>query len=212
MQVTGLTLVRDDRVVFKDLHIQSNAHRLGIIGPNGAGKSSLLRALHGLASPSKGSAVIDAPTAFLFQSPDQQILFPSVEEEICFGLLQSGMPPAAARDKSQRMLAAMGCGDWMPLACDALSDGQKQWLALMALLVLEPKTLLLDEPFASLDLLRSQRLARHMWSLPQRLVVSSHDLDSLAQCDEVIWLNEGRLIMQGTPREVISAYRASASQ
>ena len=211
MQICGLTLAREDRLVFSALNLQSRAHRLGIIGPNGAGKSSLLRVVHGLLKPQSGSVNMDGPTAFLFQSPDQQILFPTVEEEICFGLLESGMGAAAARKKCKAMLHEMGCADWMPLACDALSDGQRQWLALMALLVLEPKTLLLDEPFASLDLQRSKRLAARLWSLPQRVIVSSHDLEALAHCDEVIWLDAGRLVMQGGALEVIAAYRAWAN-
>jgi biotin transport system ATP-binding protein len=81
----------------------------------------------------------------------------------------------------------------------------------MALLVLEPKTLLLDEPFASLDLQRSKRLAERLWSLPQRVIVSSHDLEALAHCDEVIWLDAGRPMMQGGAIEVIAAYRAWAN-
>ena len=211
MQICGLTLAREDRLVFSALNLQSRAHRLGIIGPNGAGKSSLLRVMHGLLSPQSGSVDMDGPTAFLFQSPDQQILFPTVEEEICFGLLESGMGAATAREKCKAMLHEMGCADWMPLACDALSDGQKQWLALMALLVLEPRTLLLDEPFASLDLQRSKRLAERLWSLPQRVIVSSHDLEALAHCDEAIWLDAGRPVMQGGALEVIAAYRAWAN-
>jgi len=210
MQITGLTLWRDDQLVFKDLNIHSSAHRLGLIGANGAGKSSLLRLMHGLLTPTSGRVDIAGPTAFLFQSPDQQILFPTVEEEICFGLLELGMSKASARERCKAILNEMGCPDWMPLACDALSDGQKQWLSLMALLALEPNTLLLDEPFASLDLHRSSRLAARLWSLPQRVIVSSHDLHALASCDEVIWMNKGQLIMQGSAREVIGAYKDAA--
>ena len=209
MQITGLTLTREDHVVFEGLDLHSSAHRLGIIGPNGAGKSSLLRVLHGLLSPKSGAVKIEGPTGFLFQSPDQQILFPSVEEELCFGLLESGMSAAAAREKSLAMLSEMGCEDWMPLACDALSDGERQWLAIIALLVMEPQTLLLDEPFASLDLQRSRRLARRLWSLPQRVIVSSHDLEALSHCDEVIWLDSGKRVMQGPAPKVIAAYRES---
>ena len=120
------------------------------------------------------------------------------------------MSKANAQERCKAILNEMGCPDWMPLACDALSDGQKQWLSLMALLALEPNTLLLDEPFASLDLHRSSQLAARLWSLPQRVIVSSHDLHALASCDEVIWMNKGQLIMQGSAREVIGAYKDAA--
>ncbi len=102
----------------------------------------------------------------LFQNPDHQILFPTVEEELAFGLRQQGRREAEARAAAHALLARAGRAHWAGAAVSTLSQGQRQMLCLMAVLAMEPATVLLDEPFASLDLPARIRLARHLrrWS------------------------------------------------
>lgn len=216
MQLHSLSLIREDRPVFEGLDLQSSAHRLGIIGPNGAGKTSLLRLLLGLLRPTAGRVEIEGPCGLLFQVPDQQILFPTVAEELCFALLEQGMTKAQATRQAQDALAQFSdeSGVYQDsqdslwgAATDALSEGQKQWVNLVGLLAAQPRVLLLDEPFSSLDLRHNLLLQKKLWSLPQRIVVASHDLDRLSKCDEVIWLEAGRCRAQGPAKEVIRAYQ-----
>lgn len=218
MKLHSVTLMREDRLVFEGLDLCSSAHRLGIIGPNGAGKTSLLRLLLGLLRPNSGQVEIDGPCGLLFQVPDQQILFPTVAEELCFSLLEKGMTKEEATQRAKACLAEFdGSGsllteDLWAAATDALSEGQKQWINLVGLLAAKPKVLLLDEPFSCLDLRHNLLLQEKLWALPQRIVVASHDLDRLMKCDEIVWLDAGAVRAQGPAAEVIDAYTEWAVQ
>jgi len=207
MKIESLHWVCDGRPILNGITLDSRAHRIGVIGPNGAGKTSFLRLLCGLAKPSKGRIEIDAPAGLLFQSVEQQILFPTVIEELCFARIDSGEPASEVHARAQDLLKSLQ-SEWLwGRATHGLSLGEKQWLGILALLMQEPTTLLLDEPFSSLDILRSRALTKALWSLPQRLVIASHNLEALGVCDEMIWLHAGALQMQGPATEVIKAYR-----
>lgn len=200
-----------------------DAQRIGVIGDNGSGKSTLLRLINGLLLPTSGRIVVagfetardrkELPThvGFVFQNPDHQLIFPTVGEEIAFGLTERGMPARQARHQALALLEQHGCTGWIDRNVNELSGGQKQLVCILAVLATEPSILLMDEPFSSLDLPTRLALSRKIMNLPQQIVMASHDLELLAQFDRVIWLDAGRIRQDGSPADVLSAYRAHAA-
>ena len=207
--------------VLTDILLHLHEPRIGIVGRNGSGKTSLLRLIAGLVAPTAGRVRVDgidpagdrravlARLGILFQNPDHQILFPLVEEEIAFGLRQQGRPAAQARALALDMLARHGRAHWAGAAVSTLSQGQRQMLCLMSVLAMAPATLLLDEPFAALDLPSRLRLGRVLAGLPQRVVTISHDPAALAGVDRVIWLEAGRVRRDGPSAPVLAEFTAA---
>jgi biotin transport system ATP-binding protein len=193
-------------------------HRVGIIGRNGSGKSTLLRLMAGLVAPSAGQVRVDgidpsgdrkgliARLGILFQNPDHQIIFPIVEEELAFGLRQMGLGKAETLAQAKARLVAEGRGHWAGRPVSSLSQGQRQYLCLLAVLMMEPATLLLDEPFSGLDIPTARGLAAHLAGLSQRLLVVTHDPLVVQAYDRVIWLEDGLVKGDGTPDAVLPAY------
>ena len=191
-------------------------HRIGILGRNGSGKSTLLRLIAGLISPNSGSVSINgldptldrkamlAEIGILFQNPDHQILFPTVIEELSFGLRQINHPDPTSR--AREILAADGRLHWESAPTHSLSQGQRHYLCLMSILAMEPATILLDEPLAGLDLPTRTRLARRFQTLPQRLITVTHDPETVADYDRILWLEAGKIRADGPAEAVISAF------
>lgn len=223
VKINDAALSIDGRVVFDGLTLAWDRPRVGVIGRNGAGKSQLARLIAGLVAPDRGTVRVcgvdvarDRRAALqtvgiLFQNPDHQIIFPSVTEELAFGPGQMGLPKAEVAQAVQAMLARFDRADWAGRAIHTLSQGQRHLVCLMAVLLMQPRVIVLDEPFAGLDLATVTRLQRHLAALPQALVQVTHDLDSIAGYDHVIWLDAGALRMQGPPAMVLPAYRAAMS-
>ncbi|MFT4150821.1 MAG: ABC transporter ATP-binding protein [Paracoccaceae bacterium] len=204
-----------------DLHLTER--RIGIVGQNGSGKTTLLRLMAGLIAPTSGRVTVGGAdpddrramlsrVGILFQNPDHQILFPTVEEELAFGLRQTGRTKAEAATAVAARLAAEGRSHWADLSTQALSQGQRQFLCLLAVLMMEPATILLDEPFAALDLPTKARLARRLAALPQRLITISHDPAAVAGCDRVIWLEGGQVVADGGPQTVLTAFETEMAR
>jgi biotin transport system ATP-binding protein len=203
--------------------LRLDAQRIGVIGDNGSGKSTMLRLINGLLLPSSGRIVVagletarhrkelPAQVGFVFQNPDHQLIFPTVGEEIAFGLTERGMPARQARNQALTLLEQHGCTGWVDRNVNELSGGQKQLVCILAVLATEPSILLMDEPFSSLDLPTRLVLSRKIMRLPQQIVMASHDLDLLAQFDRVIWLDAGCIREDGSPADVLPAYREHAA-
>lgn len=207
------------RVILHGISAKLTQRRIAIVGRNGSGKTTLLRLMAGLIAPTSGRVMVDgmAPDnrramlsriGILFQNPDHQILFPTVTEELSFGLRQMGRDTAAVAT----LLAAEGRSHWADAPTQSLSQGQKQYLCLMSILLMEPETILLDEPFAGLDLPTQARLARRLAALPQRLITITHDPLATDGCERVLWIDEGRLRMDGTPETVLPAFTAEMAR
>jgi biotin transport system ATP-binding protein len=207
--------------ILADITATLTEQRIGIIGRNGSGKTTLLRLIAGLIAPTSGTVRLgqtdpfsDRKTALgalgiLFQNPDHQILFPTVEEEIAFGLRQQGQTDVGARHLARQTLAAHGRGHWAKAPTHTLSQGQRHYLCLMAVLAMAPATILLDEPLAGLDLPTQVRLTRSFDTLPQRVVTITHDPLTVTGTDRILWLEAGRLHMDGPPATVLPAFHAA---
>lgn len=218
-QLEAVVLRRGATTVFDGLQLQLCEPRIGLIGHNGAGKSSLLRLLSGLEVPRQGQVLrhgrprMGTPgkdVALMFQNPDDQIIFPTVEEELALSWQSAhGGDRHAAKRGAQDFLQARGLSDWAPRAVASLSQGQRQWVCWLALLVAQPEVLLLDEPFASLDLPGQLELAADMAACTQQVIVSTHVLDHVRDWPRVLWMEQGRVRMDGAGREVCAAYEAA---
>lgn len=212
------------KVILQGITLALSGQRIGIIGRNGSGKTTLLRLIAGLVAPTGGEVrvagldpaqdrkAILRQIGILFQNPDHQIIFPTVEEELAFGLRQLGLTAAEAASRVREVLATEGRSHWAPAPVSALSQGQKQWLCLMAVLMMEPATILLDEPFAALDLPTQMRLARRLSGLSQRIITISHDPAAVAGCDQLVWIEDGRIAAHGAPAGVLPQFRAEMAR
>ena len=208
--------------ILHDLTLTLSEPRIGILGQNGSGKTTLLRLLAGLIAPTSGTVRLGptdpardrkaalARIGILFQNPDHQILFPTVEEELAFGLTQQGHPDPA--DAVAALLASEGRTHWARTPTHTLSQGQRHYLCLLAVLLMNPATLLLDEPFAGLDLPTQTRLKRRLDGLPQQIITITHDPAAVATAQRILWLDQGRLCADGPPDTVLPAFTAEMAR
>ncbi len=214
-----VTLMRGNTVVLCDLSLTLDTPRIGLIGDNGAGKSSLFRLICGLDQPQSGQVKIpNSPSqgaapfvGMMFQNADEQIIFPTVEEELALSLQHLRLSRAEAQAHVRTWLAARGLADWAPRAIGSLSQGQRQHVCWLALLIGAHHTLLLDEPFSSLDLPGQALLRKEIATAPQQIIVSTHVLDHVRHFERVIWLDLGRIRADGVGAEVCAQYEADVA-
>ncbi|MCJ8138856.1 energy-coupling factor ABC transporter ATP-binding protein [Falsirhodobacter halotolerans] len=219
IRIEGADYAVQDVPILTGIDLHLTERRIGILGRNGSGKSTLLRLIAGLIAPTAGHVTVDGadPTdrraalralGILFQNPDHQIIFPTVEEELAFGLRQMGHPAREAEAQVRAVLTAEGRTAWAGRLVHTLSHGQKQYLCLLAILMMGPRTILLDEPFAALDLPSRIALRRRLAALPQRLITITHDPEAVMECDRVLWLEGGRIQDDGPPARLLPAFVA----
>lgn len=205
--------------ILKGLSLRVAENRVGIIGPNGAGKSTLVRLVNGLVKPSEGRVWIDhqdieadirrvrSQVGFLFQNPDNQIVFPIVREDMDFGLKNQIRDSVLRRERIEATLARLGILELVDRPVHTLSGGQKQLVALATVLSIEPRLLLLDEPTTQLDLRYRNRLIAILDSIPQPAWVVTHDLAMLETFDRVLVVADKQVVNDGRPQEVIPWYQ-----
>lgn len=218
IQISGAGFAVAGKTILSDLNLNLLERRIGIVGRNGSGKTTLLRLIAGLIAPSTGVvriAGIDpakdrramlTQLGILFQNPDHQILFPTVGEELAFGLRQMGQTETDAKIAVRAFLHHEGRSHWEMAATHTLSQGQRHYLCLMAVVLMAPRIVLLDEPFAGLDLPTQTRLSRKLAALEQQLIIISHDPAAVSGCDRVIWLEAGRVQADGAADPVLQAF------
>lgn len=204
--------------------IQTDARRIGIVGRNGSGKTTLARVMAGLVAPDSGTVRIGSvdvgrdrkgalgQVGILFQNPDHQIIFPTVEEEIAFGLTQMGQTPGKAAAGVSAILARFDKQHWAKAAIHQLSQGQRQLVCLMSVLAMCPAVIILDEPFAGLDIPTTRHLERVLEGLEVTLVQITHAPRCVRSYDRVLWLEKGALIREGTPQQVLPAFETRMMQ
>ena len=203
------------------LELSVGAETLLVAGPNGAGKSTLLLLLLGVARPDRGRIALDGRTLFdthadvpaenrrLGYLPQDYALFPHLDAlgNVAFGLAH--FPRRERRARAAAWLERMGASHLANRNVEALSGGERQRLALTRALAREPRALLLDEPFASLDssarleLRASLRRSLLEWRLPALIV--SHDPDDAMLADRIAVMERGRIVQQGTRDDLRAA-------
>jgi biotin transport system ATP-binding protein len=223
-EFSNVSLEMEGKTIITDLSVRADEHRIGVVGRNGSGKSTFARLFCGLVKPTGGTVRVDgidvytdraaalSTVGILFQNSDHQIIFPTVEEELAFGLLQKGWNKNQASEKVEAVLKSFDKTHWAKEAVHRLSQGQKRLVCLMAVLAMEPKAIVLDEPYSGLDIPTQMQLARALEAVPTMLVHIAHDPSHLADCSRVLWIDEGRLAMDGPPLKVLPAFDARMRQ
>ena len=149
----------------------------------------------------------------LFAQPEAQLIMPTVAEDIDLSLRRAAAVEGSAlsgeqrRERIRELLRERGLEHLENQSVFTLSGGEKQLVALTSVLAARPQILLLDEPTTLLDLRNRARLLKHLESLDQMLVLSTHDLDLAASCDEAVIIHDGRLLAQGDAEQLVQQYR-----
>ena len=214
----NVCLYIEGKLVLNQLCLETQVKRLGVIGRNGSGKSTLARALSGLIEISSGQLQVAGINPYknrkaalqeigiLFQNPDHQIIFPTVLEEIVFGLRQLGQKKTSATKNALQTLTTFGKTHWENVPTCALSQGQKHLVCLMAVVAMQPNLIILDEPFAGLDIPTKHQLQRYLENFTGGLIHISHDPLDFQGYDQLLWLEGGKVALLGTPKKVLPAY------
>ncbi|RVW09731.1 ABC transporter ATP-binding protein [Prescottella agglutinans] len=208
-----------ERTVLAGIDLTLTEARVGIIGANGSGKSTLARMINGLVTPTSGAVTVDGvdtarkgrqvrrKVGFVFTDPDHQIVMPTVSEDIAFSLRRSSLSKSERADRVAQVLADFGLAGHADHPTHLLSGGQKQLLALAAVMVTEPDVIVADEPTTLLDLRNARLMRSTLAGLRQQLVVVTHHLDLLDDFDRVIVIDGGRVAADGAPADAIAHYR-----
>lgn len=189
--------------------------RVGLIGPNGAGKTTLFLSICGILTPTSGDiSLLGKPVVvgefrpeigFVFQNPDDQLLLPSVWEDVAFGPQNMGMSGDEVNDRVQDALSLTGVEALAERVPHNLSGGEKCLVAIAGVLAMRPQLVLYDEPSANLDMRYRRRVINFLQTAQQTILISSHDLELIIEvCDRVLLLDEGRIIADGTPQQVMA--------
>ena len=204
--------------MLNDVNLSIREHRVGIIGANGSGKSTFARLLNGLLIPDEGTVRVDGidtrddakavrrRVGFVFQNPDNQIIFPIVEEDIAFGLKNLKLPKAEIARRVDKVLERYRLAHLRDHATHLLSGGEKQMLAISAVLVMEPSYVVLDEPMTLLDLRNKALVTEIIRSISQPVVLVTHDLDHVRDFERVIVFDEGGVMADALPDAAIREY------
>ncbi|MCW7547909.1 cobalt ABC transporter ATP-binding protein [Photorhabdus luminescens] len=218
LEIRNVTHAYGERVILKELNLQLKEKRIAIIGSNGCGKSTFARLLNGLLVPKSGDVLVDGlntrtegkairrKVGFVFQNPDNQIVFPVVEEDLAFGMKNLGFSKDTIQQRTQEALSRYDLLQFREYPAHLLSGGQKQLLAISGVLVMEPDYIIFDEPTTLLDLRNKRRVAEAIDNLSQTVIVVSHDLDFLAGFDRVLVFDDGRVVVDDIPSIAIPEY------
>ena len=221
VSIQDVSMVKSGHPILNGITLDLTTPRVGFVGRNGSGKSTLARVVCGLVKPDQGQVRVDDIDVFknrrkalskigiLFQNPDHQIIFPTVLEEMSFGLTQQGHPKDIVRQMVADALVQFGKSAWSSRSISTLSQGQRHLVCLMSVLVMQPKVVVLDEPFTGLDRPITRQLTQILADINQVLLHISHDLEALRDYDRVIWLERGTVQMDGAPQTVLPAYCAA---
>lgn len=193
--------------------------RIGIVGPNGAGKSTLARLINGLVLPSAGNVrvggldtrrdlkAVRRQVGFVFQNPENQIVFPIVREDLAFGLKHLSPDRQQREARIDAQLGRLGVGHLADRTSHTLSGGERQLVALAAVLVMEPALIVFDEPTTQLDLRNRNRVRDAIAGLPHDDIVVSHDLELLEDFDRVVVVRDGNIAADDQPAAALRWYR-----
>ena len=221
IEIYSASVFYGDERILENLSLSIKEQRVGFIGRNGSGKTTLLRILAGLQELNNGKVLIDGTevakkreeaikkVGIIFQNPDHQIIFPTVGEELRFGLTQLGLNKNEADLKVIACLKQYDKVDWFERSISTLSQGQKHLVCLLSVLLMKPRVLLLDEPFTGIDIPTQLKLEHYLSSLKQTIIHVSHVPETFENYQRLIWMDEGIIQADGTPKTVIKKYRTA---
>lgn len=199
---------------------------VGIIGHNGSGKSTLSKLLNAIILPTTGDVFIKGmntkneenlwkvrqTAGMVFQNPDNQLVATIVEEDVAFGPENLGVPPEEIRKRVDRALDTVDMIDYKRQKPHQLSGGQKQRIAIAGILAMEPECIIFDEPTAMLDPYGRKDVMETIRRLNKEKEMTvlhiTHYMTELVNADRIIVLDNGEIVMQGTPRQVFSQVEA----
>ncbi|AVM70013.1 energy-coupling factor transporter ATPase [Lachnospiraceae bacterium oral taxon 500] len=215
-----------EKAALKDINLEiADGEFAGIIGHTGSGKSTLIQHINGLIRPTSGEIEVDGrkisrqsnnlntlcrEVGLVFQYPEHQLFELTVAKDIAFGPKNLGLPPEEVERRVKEAAALVGLKEkYMEKSPFELSGGQKRRVAIAGVLAMRPKILILDEPTAGLDPKGRDSILRQIRGLHRQtgatVLLVSHSMEDVAEyVDRVIAMNDGRIVLDGTPREVFS--------
>ena len=201
-----------------DLDIQEGTV-VAVLGHNGSGKSTLAKHMNAILLPSGGKVYVDGmdtadetrvrrTVGMVFQNPDNQIVANVVEEDVAFAPENLGVPPEEIRRRVDDALKAVGMYEFREHAPHLLSGGQKQRIAIAGVIAMQPRCIVLDEPTAMLDPIGRADVIRTIKQLNRErgvtVVLITHHMDEAAQADRLVVMAKGKVVADGSPKEVFS--------
>ena len=218
IEFRGAAVAYDGEQILAPLTVSLSEQRIGIIGSNGSGKSTTVRLINGLIEPTSGQVLYDGLTpnkrgkdirkrvGFVFSDAESQIVMPRVSDDVAFSLRRFKLPREEVKRRVAEALERFELTDRAENSPHTLSGGEKQMLALASVLVIEPDTIIADEPTTLLDLRNRRRIVRELMSLDQQLILVTHDLEMLRGFDRVLVIDDGALAYDGGPDAAIAFY------
>jgi cobalt transport protein ATP-binding subunit len=196
----------------------ARGEKVALIGPNGAGKSTLMLHLNGILEPTHGSvrvggvtvdrgsvARIRAQVGLVFQDPDDQLFSPTVLEDVAFGPLHMGVPEEQIHGLVERALAAVGMSGSERRRPHHLSLGQRKRVAMASVLSMDPSVLVFDEPSAGLDPRGRRELIDLMRTMPQTMLVATHDMRLVAEVmPRSVVMDDGVVVADGPTERILA--------
>lgn len=215
--VEGITKAVDD--VTLDI---KQGDFIAILGHNGSGKSTLAKHMNAILNPTEGAIWVDGmdtkdeehiwdirqTAGMVFQNPDNQIIGQVVEEDVGFGPENMGIPTKEIWERVEESLRAVRMYEFRKHSPNKLSGGQKQRVSIAGVLAMHPKCIVLDEPTAMLDPNGRKEVIRAVRGLNQveevTVILITHYMEEIIHADKVFVMDQGRIAMEGTPREIFS--------
>ncbi len=195
---------------------------VAVVGHNGSGKSTLAKLCNGLYAPDRGSVTVDGmdtaeeanqlavrkAVGLVFQNPDNQLVSSIVEEDVAFGPENIGLPVAELRPRVEEALRAVNMLSYADHDTHKLSGGQKQRVAIAGVLAMQPQCIVLDEPTAMLDPKGRAEVMETILRLNQErgmtVLLITHYMEEAAKADRMVVMDSGRILLDGTPRQVFA--------
>ena len=195
---------------------------VAVLGHNGSGKSTFAKHINALLYPTEGTLYVDGidtsdeerlldirqSAGMVFQNPDNQIVCTLVDEEVAFGPENIGVPSEEIWERVEKSLKAVGMYEYRNASPNKLSGGQKQRIAIAGIVAMKPKCIVLDEPTAMLDPHGRKDVMKVLHELNRRegvtIILITHYMDEVIDADKVFVMDDGKLVMQGKPREIFS--------
>ena len=195
---------------------------IAILGHNGSGKSTLAKHMNAILNPTEGTLWVDGmdtkdedniwkvrqTAGMVFQNPDNQIIGQVVEEDVGFGPENMGIPTEEIWQRVEESLRAVGMYEYRKYSPNKLSGGQKQRVSIAGVLAMHPKCIVLDEPTAMLDPNGRKEVISAVEKLRREknvtVILITHYMEEVVDADQVFVMDDGRIVMHGTPREIFS--------